>query len=470
MNQTAEKKTQDKLPHSVLAAVATCQSRITLVIGAGCSIDPPTNLPSGRDLARCAYSALVANGLIAETDAIDRDDLTSVADAAFAATKSNDALVEVLDPIRFANANPNYGHLIAAALLIEGSIRDVLTINYDLAMSSALIQLGAGDKVGSILGQEHHGRQIARNVIYVNGSAYATPDKWVLTTQQLDDAWQGAWEQLVSERATASPVIIFVGLSASAKVLSEAAKRVKSMVPHGVQICFVNPAPFESCTLAKEMNLNAESYVQKNWIELAEALAARLLSEQILRLNEKLPLLISEQHRLDEVLEQLAPLFGRLNLLLLGKLRSEWLFHPEQYRPAIDTETSLLAVLLYGLAIIKRNLNADALVENDGRVRLVIPGNAEILVLLGSGKGFRRFQAVESQLRERSRRAVCATSTLVLGLIGSTLDNDSGPGVIPGDLIEDDDPNSIASASLRFHSFGCSALMDNPAILEKVVG
>lgn len=469
MSQDLDTHNNAVLPANVLAAVATCQARVTLVIGAGCSLDPPTNLPTGRDAARQAYQSLVANGVVQVGAGIDSGDLTSVADAAFSKTGSNEAIVDALNPARFANASPNRGHEIAAALLMEGCLRDVLTINYDLAMSSALTKLGAGASVGNILSESHHNRLIARNVIYVNGSAYSSPQEWILTTDQLETAWQGNWAQLITERATLSPIVLFAGLGSSAAVLSSAAQRVRGAIPSGVFLCFVNPSQFQDCLLAHEMGITTADYVKMNWLDLMDTLGKRLCTEQLQKIESALQTVVPEDPLRTEVSNAFLRLRERFDLLLIGKIRADWLLEAQQYRPEAEAETSLLAVLISALSIIINRLNAEILIEADGRVRLIVGGNSEILILIGSGRGFRRFGAVRSRLREKFRRTVCPASAFAIALVGSTLDDDAQTGVIPDQLIDDEEPESLVTGGLQLRTIGCSALLDDPTTLEEML-
>jgi len=56
--------------------------------------------------------------------------------------------VRCLDRYNLKLATPNEGYLIAAALLCEGVIATVVTLNFDLALSTAIGQLGGGKLVG----------------------------------------------------------------------------------------------------------------------------------------------------------------------------------------------------------------------------------------------------------------------------------------------------------------------------------
>jgi hypothetical protein len=156
----------DRLPADVLEAIAYPEGgRVVLVIGAGCSVDAPTNLPLAGALARECHRRLVEDGVIAQDACDSPDDLSAVADAVFAATNSQRALVERFPPDRFRRAAPNEGHRIAAALMREGAISNIVSLNFDLAEDAALTNVSAGAEVATISGPEEHHRLIAQNLI-----------------------------------------------------------------------------------------------------------------------------------------------------------------------------------------------------------------------------------------------------------------------------------------------------------------
>lgn len=113
-----------------------------LVTGAGTSIEPPTAIPLAWQCSSDAHSRLIADGVLDVGDCNDPYDLSALADAVVQKTKSQEALVSrlAIEPMR--NAKPNDGHLIAIALMIEGAISNIVTLNYDLAFSNAISELG----------------------------------------------------------------------------------------------------------------------------------------------------------------------------------------------------------------------------------------------------------------------------------------------------------------------------------------
>ncbi len=66
------------LPAVLLGAIAHEEGgRVVLVIGAGCSIEAPTDLPLARTCAEEAHRRLVADGVIGADDCPHPEDLSS---------------------------------------------------------------------------------------------------------------------------------------------------------------------------------------------------------------------------------------------------------------------------------------------------------------------------------------------------------------------------------------------------------
>jgi hypothetical protein len=138
------------LPPDLLQAVASPSGgKIALVVGAGCSVEAPTGVPVATQCSKEVHRLLLADGVLVDGDCSDPSDLSLVSDAVFAKTNSQRDVVDRLCgqyDLKLAKAND--GYLIAAAMLCEGAILSVVTLNFDLALSDALSDLGAGQLVG----------------------------------------------------------------------------------------------------------------------------------------------------------------------------------------------------------------------------------------------------------------------------------------------------------------------------------
>ena len=138
----------------LLHAVAEREGRVVLVVGAGCSVEDPTGLKLASHYAAEVHRRLVLDGFLGDGDCHEPHDLSLLASTVWARHGSQTPVVERLPRAEFRSARPNDGYLIAAALLRERAISCVLTLNFDLAMSSALTELSATD-VQVIVGPQH---------------------------------------------------------------------------------------------------------------------------------------------------------------------------------------------------------------------------------------------------------------------------------------------------------------------------
>src|SRR5579863_9870086 len=133
------------LPDQLLQAVADRNGRITLVVGAGCSLDPPTNLKLSSAYSLEIHADLVRDGVLANGECPTPKDLSALSSAVWAKRASQEAVVTRLPRNEFRNACANSGYRVAAALMREGSVSAVLSLNFDLALSHALAELSADD-------------------------------------------------------------------------------------------------------------------------------------------------------------------------------------------------------------------------------------------------------------------------------------------------------------------------------------
>lgn len=142
------------LPSELLHAASEPGGRLALVLGAGCSLESPTDLQLASVYSESAHAQLVLDQVIHEGGCSAPSDLSALASAVYSATGSQVDLVRRLPRNDFRMARPNSGYLIAAALLREGVVNAVLTLNFDLAMTAALSELGAKE-VAVVEGLHH---------------------------------------------------------------------------------------------------------------------------------------------------------------------------------------------------------------------------------------------------------------------------------------------------------------------------
>ena len=169
------------LPSKLRQAISSSGGgHVVLVIGAGCSVEPPTSLPLGGDLSEDCHRRLVQDGVLEDGDVTDKRDLSEVAEAVFQKTGSQMELTERFPQDAFRHAQPNEGYMNMAALLIEGAVSDTMTLNFDFAARSALAALGARDAVSTIKGPQDYARLGTRNLIYLHRDIDSHPDEMIL--------------------------------------------------------------------------------------------------------------------------------------------------------------------------------------------------------------------------------------------------------------------------------------------------
>ncbi len=197
------------LPPDLLKAVAAQGGgRISLILGAGCSFEAPTSIPLSRQCSLEMHQRLLADGVLHVGDCANPEDLSALADAVHARANSQHPLVERMrDSYSLHARPPNNGYLIAAALLCEGAVESVVTLNFDVALTGAITDLTCADVVGIIEGPQHLPQQKGRNIYYLHRNANA-PDAetWVLRTVALQTDWQGHWEPVITANVLTRPV------------------------------------------------------------------------------------------------------------------------------------------------------------------------------------------------------------------------------------------------------------------------
>ena len=267
------------LPPDLLLAISReGAGQVVLVVGAGCSFEPPTSLPLANQCALEAHRRLVADGILVNGDCADPADLSCVADTVMSKTNSQRELVLRLPREDFRHAEPNQGYLIAAAMLRERAISYLMTLNFDLAMSTALSQVGATNDVTIVAGPEHHNDLGAVSLIYLHRNVDADLENWILCSSALEVEWQGQWEEIMARRVLASPVTVFAGLGAPAAVLVETVKRIGEALPDAVRAYQVDPAPRETSAFFSALDIiNEDAYLQMGWVAFMEELSDRLL-------------------------------------------------------------------------------------------------------------------------------------------------------------------------------------------------
>jgi hypothetical protein len=223
---------------------------------------------------------------------------------------------------RFRTAQPNEGYKLAAALLRERALSCVLTLNFDLAMSTALGSIGADD-VAIVQGPEDHGRIGAFNLIYLHRNANCDVERWILTTRALTAEWHDQWEEVIARRFIGGPITVFAGLGSPAAVLLQTTQRIRAAV--AAALYQIDPADRESCQFFRLLALPAAAYLQMGWSAFMQKLSRRVLDEHVLELRDACAAVVESQGLPAENVTQVCHALRNEGLLGLGQLRARWL-------------------------------------------------------------------------------------------------------------------------------------------------
>lgn len=416
--------------------------KVALVVGAGCSVEPPTNVPVASICSREVHRRLVADGVLQAGDCADPEDLSVVADAVFTKKNSQRDVVErLLGQYDLKLAPANRGYLLAAAMLCERAIASVVTLNFDLALSSALSELGAGRIVGVIECPDDLPRQKSVNVYYLHRNANAQdPESWVLRTVTLQHEWKMHWEAIIAAKVLAAPIIVFAGLGTPVAVLLESAKLIRDALP-GVKVFQVDPQDSAKSGFFKELGIDPSAYIRNGWCQFMEELSERLLKEQVVRLEQAAQRKVHDDALTSEDLSSLLRRLEALGLVKLGKLRAHWLLQDRPYCPEDLGGLGLIADLLLALALMARISGATAVIVEDGLIEFHRGRQTVAAYLVASGCGHRGKSAVEAAVDRERLHYRSRPSALNGAIIAGT--SDSWMPTPPKDVVRGDVSENI---------------------------
>ncbi|MDA8314572.1 MAG: hypothetical protein M0010_05280 [Actinomycetota bacterium] len=396
--------TRSDIPDQLLQAAAECTGRIALVVGAGCSLEDPTGLKLANQYAREVHDALVADRVLEDGECSAPDDLSAVTSAVWAKRRSQQEVVTRLPRNKFRNARANDGYLAAAALLRERAVSAVLSLNFDLAMSHALTELSA-DEVAVIAGPEATRDLGSYVVIYLHRNVNEPDaDRWILRTEALRSEWQGQWEEALAQRVVSSPIVVFAGLGSPAAVLTETVSWIRERLQEQHNAYVVDP---DATTAFKDaLHLPDGSHVAITWCEFMQLLADRLSEQLRSSLRDACSGLCAE-HSWNSELEHVDALCGLLfasGLVDAGRIRARWLLARESYTPDEENGRAFVADLLLGLGLAQRHSKLELAVRRNGVVELRQGDRIAGSCLPVSGKGVRRWTALEPRIMSALNR------------------------------------------------------------------
>lgn len=459
------------LPPDLLQAAAAPEGgRIVLIVGAGCSFEPPTSIPLAKQCSSDACRQLVNDGILSDGECADPNDLSSLADLIASKPGGQKELVRRLPETKFRNATPNNGHLDSVAMLLEGAISNVITLNFDLALSHALSELNAGAAVSVLKGPEDHHAFSNRNLIYLHRNVDVDAEKWILTTTALNEAWIEGWEQLVATMATATPIVVFAGMGSSCGVLRDSIDRLRKALGTA-RILFVDPAGAEWSRFAQELGLTESDCIPVGWVEFMKTLSHRLAVEHADKIASACTTITKAEGWPAEDVQGLRDRVVTLGLIGLGKLRASWLGDSVRYLNHSDDTVELLADLLLAVGLIERIEGVRSEVLSNGVIEVTLSDNRRVPLIMASGRGSKRWTSMQEALKQReqyrpqdssvrrSRRAI------VSGVIGSRPEAVSPPESIV-DMPEED---SILGDDRSISLWSVDQLRANPALIKEVL-
>ncbi len=457
-----------ELPPDLLWAISTQGGgKVVLVLGAGCSNEEPTCLPLSGELSARCLRKLVQDGILEIGDVDDPRDLSSVAEAVFQKTGSQRALVERFPPGEFKQAEPNEGYRIMAALLIEGAIADVLTLNFDLAARSALTSLGASPNVSTIRGPEEHSQLAERNLIHLHRDIDSPPDEIILRKSKLEKAWENGWEQIVTQRVLSGPTTVFVGLGSPASVLVATMNRIRETLDDTqTTVYFVDPSADQDSHLADGLRLAPRDSLRMGWGEFMRSLSQRVVREQCAAVEDGCSVVANQLGIQPEDVSDTCNKLAAVGLLGLGQIRAAWMLKSGSYLPhAGGGSIELMSDLVLAIRLLERVSVRQVRFCRDGIVEFFV-GNNISQVMVCSGGGLMNYARVTAELSVRretlQRDGRFPSDALVAGVRSS-------PGVsTPNNITVNTDPNDIISGPLQLRIIDIDNLRDDPKNIFEV--
>ena len=386
------------VPPDLLQAVVSRRGRVALVVGAGCSIEAPTRLKLSREYSLEVHRQLVADEVIQEGECQDVDDLSALAEFVAEKTGSKEAVVDRLPSREFRGAKPNSGYLDAVALMIEGAVSCVITLNYDLALTTASVELGAND-IDVIKGPETVKDLGSKCVIYLHGNVDSASEDWILLKSELEDMWERTWMSLVTKRVTTTPFLVFAGLGSPTAVLTESVARIRQIDQGSPKFYLVDPdnnSPFSNA-----LSLPVSDVMKLAWCEFMALLAKRVVRECCEEIRKAAKSLCHEGRWTieDGRFEDLITSLQEAGLRTLGTLRAVWLCKSDPYYPDSEAARLPMAQLLLAFGEILADPRHEFTAVGDGRIQVNIKSKRVGSVMGLHGAGVRLWAQTQDIMR-----------------------------------------------------------------------
>jgi hypothetical protein len=436
------------IPPDLLHAVsADGGGQLSLVIGAGCSVPEPTNIPFATALSLDAHRRLVQDGVLANGECNEPDNLAALATLTFNKKGSQNELVRRFPLDRLRLARPNEGYKLLAALMAEGAVAHVLSLNFDLAIENAASELGVTLFVTSAPGAQV---PVRAALVHLHGSVNSPSDELVLRQSVINNAWKASWQQVVAQQILAAPNILFAGLGSPAPVLSETVEMVHGALGNQKAFYQVDISEHGANYFAQQLNVTVDHYVQTGWCEIMRRLATRVVEEQVQSLLTAGSAVLHDNGvELDQVarFKEVAGRLRKVSLLTLGRFRAHArLSRASAYLPRSLPDEEWMAMPLLALANICEHTGRGAEAAANGLWLLRLNGKTEATLLIATGRGTRKLVALESAIwdlcREIAESSAAAPDIVLLGGVVASI---TAAEAAPVDIVEDEEPEDIIS-------------------------
>lgn len=257
---------------------ALLQSRVALFLGAGCSAEPPAEIPPAPKLAE---KLELSTGITASS-------LEEIA-AILWEQGGWQEFAKALPRDEWRARSPNLSHRVIAELCKEGLVREVITTNWDILVEGALQQARQPYSVivrAQSLDTEPVGSTL---VIKVHG-CIDHPESIKARAEDIDSSeWRAGWVSALFETVLRTRALLFAGYSgASGAASASVAALVTAQARTGFDIV-VDRSPIgdmeakpQGRVFLDALRLNPEAYVQAEADQFFEALRAAVFP-QLLR-------------------------------------------------------------------------------------------------------------------------------------------------------------------------------------------
>jgi hypothetical protein len=354
-------------------------------------------------------------------------------------------------------------------MLREGAVSCVLTLNFDLAMSSALTQVGSRDDVAIIAGPEDHRDLGMANLIYLHRNVNADPETLILRSSALDEEWRGHWEEVIVAKALGAPVTVFVGLGTPSAVLVDSTLRIRRALADTVVVYQVDPGNREDSAFFAKLALPDDAYLQMSWVAFMRDLGRRLVEEHRTDLERACEELLEAEGWEREDVGGLCRRLAELGLIRLGRVRARWLLADAGYVPRRAVEAAWLADLLLAVGLIERTTGSRAVFGEDGVVEFRHNNRIAGSVVLATGRGFRRWLVLEARIRQSERHWEHRDPRPRRALVAGVPDGQPLPITPPTDVVSEEDPDDIVTGETTFEMFGVDQLRQTPELAERIL-